>query len=108
MDVQLKLRIAALCCLRSLTASGCTLLGQALNDLLFAVPVLSILCRPDKDRFHRPYVHSMSVPDSSGATQQLTVTIKQQKFGSEGFASTGVAGCYCCCYMVQAKAMNTP
>jgi hypothetical protein len=34
----------------------------------------------------------MAVHDSSGAPQQVSVTIKQQKFSSEGFASTGVAG----------------
>jgi hypothetical protein len=52
-------------------------------------PVLMFLCRPDKDRFHRPYIHTMSVADRSGQVQQVSLTIKQQKFSSEGFASTG-------------------
>lgn len=46
-------------------------------------------CRPDKDRFQRPYIHTMVTPDSSGRPQEVTLTIKQQRFTSEGFASTG-------------------
>jgi hypothetical protein len=31
----------------------------------------------------------MSIPSSSGSPLQVSLTIKQQKFSSEGFASTG-------------------
>eukprot|EP00878_Enallax_costatus_P020815 GHUV01022015.1.p1 GENE.GHUV01022015.1~~GHUV01022015.1.p1 ORF type:complete len:122 (+),score=33.13 GHUV01022015.1:553-918(+) len=41
--------------------------------------------RPDKDRFHRPYKHTITLPTSHTST---TLSIKQQKFGPEGFAST--------------------
>lgn len=40
--------------------------------------------RPDKDRFHRPYKHTITVP---GTADPVTVSIRQQKFGPEGFAS---------------------
>lgn len=53
------------------------------------LPVHVLLFRPDKDRFQRPYIHTMSVADSRGQAQQVSLTIKQQKFSSEGFASTG-------------------
>lgn len=42
-------------------------------------------CRPDKERFHRPYKHAMTVP---GSDASITLSIRQKKFGPEGFAST--------------------
>uniref|UniRef100_A0A383VHV1 Uncharacterized protein n=1 Tax=Tetradesmus obliquus TaxID=3088 RepID=A0A383VHV1_TETOB len=41
--------------------------------------------RPDKERFHRPYKHAMTVP---GSDAPITLSIRQKKFGPEGFAST--------------------
>ena len=48
----------------------------------------SRLCprRSDRDRFDRPYMHPITLPHR-GNTH---LHIKQQRFGSEGFASTGV------------------
>lgn len=52
-------------------------------------------CRPDRDRFTRPYVHELCLPTKSSSQPQQTVqlSIKQQKFGPQGFASTGSATC---------------
>ncbi|KAF6266140.1 putative methyltransferase-domain-containing protein [Scenedesmus sp. NREL 46B-D3] len=41
--------------------------------------------RPDKERFHRPYKHTMVLP---GSEVSITLSIRQKKFGPEGFAST--------------------
>jgi hypothetical protein len=41
-------------------------------------------CRPDRDRFQRPYKHPMVVDG-----QPTTLTVHQKKFAAEGFASTG-------------------
>ncbi|GLI60108.1 hypothetical protein VaNZ11_002154 [Volvox africanus] len=47
--------------------------------------------RPDRDRFQRPYVHSLKIP-KSGPTEDegiIKLTIEQTSFrGAEGFAST--------------------
>eukprot|EP00775_Hariotina_reticulata_P005949 gene5949-6188_t len=46
--------------------------------------------RPDKDRFHRPYKHSMAImsANDSQTMQHIQLSIQQKQFKAEGFAST--------------------
>jgi hypothetical protein len=52
--------------------------------------------RPDRDRFHRPYVHALQPPgadgNGDGDNGGTAIVIKQCKFGPEGFASTCAFG----------------